>query len=1228
MAIFSRKEIQATAIIIDPIFPLKMRSPVYIPAYIILGSLTNLGLLSNSLSAQVVPDSSLGTETNTANNVTEITGGTQAGDNLFHSFREFSVETGATAFFNNGTQINNIIGRVTGNSISNIDGVIRANGDANLILINPNGINLGSNARLDIGGSFLGSTAESIIFDNGASFSADLDTQPLLTISTPVGLQLGQQAQGIAVAGQGLDGGLEIAAGNTFALVGNGITFDGGVVSVESGRIDLGSVESGTVSITEIETGWQLGYEAVSQFSSLQLRDESALLNPNAAANPTGGIQVQGSNITLERSQIMAQTTADAAGGDIIINATESMVLGGAAALGENASHIANNVVPNATGNGGSIEISTERLDIQPRSFIDNSIFGSGTAGDIIITAGQINLTGAGFLEFQQKYRIDVLEGNLQPGSRITGIFAGTATDGTAGDIQIETDSLNLTEGAIIFTPVFTSGNGGNINVTATEISLDASAIQNGGGIDSTADASLGNINLNSDRLEVTNGASVINATFGDVTGGNINVFVDSIELQESSPESILSTGLFTNTTLGTGAGGDLSIVAQNIRLDEAVIASNSGSILPDGTIIPFGGPGGNINIQASESIEASGIVFRPDNPALSVGSGIGTTTYSAADGGNLTVKTGRLTVREGGDLTSATFGAGDGGQLTVDATDSVELVGFINERGMNRGGLFASSDRLVANELETNGASGDISVRTPNLTVRDGAIIDVRSTGANDAGSIKLFTDTAILTAEGSLSATTEDGAGGNVQIETRTLELDQGLINASVLGEGTGGDIEISARDSVEVKGIGFAALQATLFAPQLLSPEFLASLSIDQINQGILAATAGTGDAGTISIEAANLKVEEGGLIATATGGAGTAGTILLNGTESIVVDGSFISNNTLFGGQGGDISVETNQLEILQGGQITASTLGMGDGGNVKINAAESVVVVGDGGESTLVSNISVGALPLLDTSGNGGDLTINTGELDIDGGEISIGSVGSGDAGNLEVDAESIMLDNQGVISADTQSGVGGNIVLNSDNIILQGESLTTATAIGSADGGNITIEANNIVALEDSQIIANAFMGMGGNIQIDTEGLLICTTCQITASSTLGVDGVVDIETLEPTTLNTLDVRPQLTQSQEEVAVACPSEPTANASKLTITGRGGLPDQPQELLYGRSLIEFAPPPAAAAATATKATLPSPARGWYRNARGKVILTAQATGLSPRNSGINGANCHN
>ncbi|MEL6494682.1 MAG: filamentous hemagglutinin N-terminal domain-containing protein [Cyanobacteria bacterium J06623_7] len=1179
-----------------------------------------------SVEAQVTADDSLGTTVNTSNGISEITAGTRLEGNLFHSFEDFSVATGTEAWFNNASDINNIISRVTGGNFSDIDGLIRANGDANLILINPNGITLGNNARLDIGGSFLGSTADNVVFDDGTVFNTELGTQPLLTISAPIGLQLGQNTAAIEVLGT--VEALEVNPGNTLALVGNGITFDGGAIAVESGRLELGSVVAGEVSITEITAGWQLGYEGVTQLGQLQLLNESALLNPNPRDNSSGGIQLQGSEITLERSQITAQTIDDAVGGDITINAAESLTLSGVATMGTNASQISNNVVAEASGVGGSIDITTGRLEINPRSFIDNSIFGTGTAGNIDIIANQIEITGAGFLEFQQQYRIDALEGNLQPGSRITGIFAGTATTGTAGNIKIETNSLDLSDGAIIFTPVYTAGHGGNIEIAADSITLDASAIQNGGGRESTASASLGNINLNSDRLLVTNGATVINATFGDVAGGNITVTAGSIELRAAPPTSILGSGLFTNTTLGSGAGGNLNITATDIRIDDAIIASNSGAILPDGTFIPFGGLGGDINIQASGTIEATGIVFRADNPELVVGSGIGTSTYSSADGGNLTIETNQLIVREGANFTSATFGAGDGGQLTIDAAESVDIVGFITERGMNRGGLFASSNGdLTGLEAGLAGASGNIEINTPSLTVRDGAIIDVRSAGRADAGNIELSADAIVLSDRGALSATTEDGVGGSVEITTSTIRLERGLINASVLGSGTGGDIRIEAVESAVISGMGFSVLQDNLFDPDLLSPEFLASLEIAQFDRGILAVSGGSGNAGTIDIQARDIAFTEGGLVAAATGGSGAAGTIFLNARESLTIDSSFLSNNTLFTGQGGDISIDASRVEVLRGGQVTASTLGSGNGGSVTINASESVVVAGNVGESSIPSNISVGAQPLASATGNGGDLTINTVDLDIDGGSISIGSSGSGNAGRLLVRAESIVLDSQGVISADTQSGSGGNLILEADSIIWRGSSFTTATASDRGNGGNITILANNLVALEDSRIIANSFEGMGGNIQIDTKGLFLCRTCQITASSALGVDGVVEIETLEPTNaIDVLSTRTRLTQPQEEVAIACPNEPGINTSQLTITGRGGLPRRPQELLNARSLIEFKPQ-AKVSTPKPEATLPPAARGWYRTPDGTVILTAQTAHTTVNNSPFEGADCH-
>ena len=115
--------------------------------------------------------------------VYNITGGIRPGDgpNLFHSFGDFSIGQGDVANFLNdsGLTTSNIIGRVTGGHISNIDGTIQTTGfdvgglPTNLFLVNPFGIVFGPHGSFDVGGSVSFSTAHYLrLFDgvNSANF--------------------------------------------------------------------------------------------------------------------------------------------------------------------------------------------------------------------------------------------------------------------------------------------------------------------------------------------------------------------------------------------------------------------------------------------------------------------------------------------------------------------------------------------------------------------------------------------------------------------------------------------------------------------------------------------------------------------------------------------------------------------------------------------------------------------------------------------------------------------------------------------------------------------------------------------------------------------------------------------------------------------------------------------------------------------------------------------------
>ncbi|MDX2214547.1 MAG: filamentous hemagglutinin N-terminal domain-containing protein, partial [Oculatellaceae cyanobacterium bins.114] len=369
----------------------------------IVNSLALLGFTPLPALAQIVPDRTLPVNSNVSSDCSNctITGGTVRGANLFHSFEQFSVPTGGSAYFNNSLNIQNILTRITGQSASSIDGLLRTNGSANLFLINPNGIIFGSNARLNIGGSFLASTATSIKFPDGEFNTNPAQSSPLLSINVPIGLGFGSSPAPIQVLGTGhlltlqnpllsptigasqSTSGLRVQAGKTIALVGGTVSLDGGILTAPSGRVEVAAVDSGDVSLTAIPQGFALTPGIVSGWKPIQLSNRALL---DTSGLPGGSIQINGGKVSFtEGATALIQNAGVAEAGSIEINAREQAFFSGVGFQGNSPfpSRLINESV--GPGKSGNVIISSPNLTVEAGANISARTYGSGEGGDVIL---------------------------------------------------------------------------------------------------------------------------------------------------------------------------------------------------------------------------------------------------------------------------------------------------------------------------------------------------------------------------------------------------------------------------------------------------------------------------------------------------------------------------------------------------------------------------------------------------------------------------------------------------------------------------------------------------------------------------------------------------------------------------------------------------------------------------------------------------------------------------
>jgi filamentous hemagglutinin family protein len=695
--------------------------------------------------AQIVPDNTLGNDqsvvtTPNAANEFQVTGGTQINQNLFHSFESFSVpEGGGVTFINDNSQINNIFSRVTGSSISNINGYINSGGNApnfNLFIINPNGIIFGSGTVLNLGGSFFATTAESIVFNDNLEFSATNPTRPLLTLSLPLGLQFGTDAGKISLQ----QTQLKLTSGQSLGLISGEIETNNAMISVMDGRLELGGVGSNSfVNFTANESKWSLNYQNNSNWGKIELLNDSIIGTETTENDKQIGIRVVTGSLQIVDSQILSTTEKEGGLGSILsVEANNIVEISGKISDDFPAGIF---LKVNNSENGGEIFLSTNQLILRNCGQISTTNFNLKTPAKIEIDAKEISIFGLSGIYNQLRSKEE--------------------NSNFIGSIQVNTEQLLLSDGGqISASSTFGAGDAGKVIINVA----DTLTI------------------VNQDIFTIDDYFSGIFAQVSkDVTGngGDIDIEAAKIVLQNSG-------SLISATTLGEGNGGNVIIKTQEIYL-------NDGAQIQAATIGK--GIGGTITINADKIISLSGFSKLFDTPSglvTSTSTDENGSTLGTAKAGDLNITTDKLIITGGGIISASTSNLGQGGTIDIDA-NTIKISGHSGDKTQNSGLFVRAFD---------SGNAGDINIKTDNLFLdRQGGII--AETNSSDGGNISLKVDRVFSLRNGSTISTTAGigeafGNGGNINIDAGfiiVLPQENSDIIANAF-RGNGGNITIATR------------------------------------------------------------------------------------------------------------------------------------------------------------------------------------------------------------------------------------------------------------------------------------------------------------------------------------------------------------------------------------------------------------------------------------------------
>ncbi|MDJ0732587.1 MAG: filamentous hemagglutinin N-terminal domain-containing protein [Nostocaceae cyanobacterium] len=980
--------------------------------------------------------------------IDRIDGGTTRGGNLFHSFQEFNVGEGSRVYFSNPPEINNILTRVTGGNPSNILGTLgvivpgtNTLGNANLFLINPRGINFGPNARLDVGGSFFASTADSLVFDNGFEFSASNSAvPPLLTINTPIGLRFRDNPGSMRTQSTVLG----VPSGNTLGLVGGDVNLNGGIIAAPGGRVEIGGLTApGTVEIgndgsLSFPEGVARGNVIFNNFVFVDVRSSGG-----------GDIVVNARNVDLLGGSgflagiLPGVDIPSAQGGDIVINATDrTRVIGEASITG--IINVTGDFLTGSTakGNAGNILINTDSLEGSGNFLITSATNGEGNAGNVTIKAtDSVSLSSSS---------------NLGIAS-----IVGQNAIGNGANITIDARTFSLSDGAQIQVSSEGQGNAGTIQITTTDdISIDGSFLQ----ADSFA---AGDVNAGSINLTTSQGSIFINQ--GDIETVNTSTgFAGNIIFNAPNGSILLNNSRLSSTNQGTGSAGNILLDARDeLSLNQSNIESNglSGRILL-------------ISNNNSVNVTDSSISTKRDDGNTNTDLLFSSLISIDASNGSILLNNSRLI--------STNEGKGSAGNMLLEARDEISLINQSN--------------------IESNGLSGRVFLISNNNSV---SISDSKISTTSENENTDSFSEI-------------------NIKAENGSILLNNSRLTSTNKGTGFAGDIRLNARDQIAITGgttIFARGNQGRIVigddAQSFLPAQVRIEGATTELNNNN--STAPDKNAGEINIAAAQIVVNEADL-SSSTFGSGTAGGISLEASGSVELNNTRFFSNVRAGaknGQAGDISINAGSVSMLNGAQLQSGVNGseennpqpgQGNGGNITITTQENVIISGrnqEGNTSGIFTDVEQ------DASGNAGNIRITSqaGSIFLDNSAqlFSTNNTNNTDrfAGDITLNArDQISLTNQSKISSE---GFAGRVFITSNNNSVNISDSSISTTSTSNDESTdlfseININAKNgSILLNNSRLSStNSGTGFAGDIILNARDQVAINQSTISSDGQVG----------------------------------------------------------------------------------------------------------------------------